>query len=311
MFVRLAFAVQAHIDASVMIIDEALAVGDIFFRQKCYSKLEQLRNSGASILLVSHSMSDIEQFCDRSIVLNCGNIIFYGDSSEAVKHYYLLNQVSGESIRSLIQVNRVEADQVESLEQELSLWPQDSVFIDATQLTQVGTGGALCTRFIVCNSNGMPQSNFTQGETAKFYVEFQTLEPLAVPLGGIVLQNDKGILVHGKGSLEYGVNTPTYIPEGMLIRYQQTMDLKLQTGEYSFELGLATIDPITYEDRSRLGVEELFGKVYRICHVPKAGVLSIGLRHGTKGSQLTHHGIADLPGSFQFGFCPQVKDRFL
>jgi lipopolysaccharide transport system ATP-binding protein len=89
------------------------------------------------------------------------------------------------------------------------------------------------------------------------------------------------------------------------------MDLKLQTGEYSFELGLATIDPITYEDRSRLGVEELFGKVYRICHVPKAGVLSIGLRHGTKGSQLTHHGIADLPGSFQFGFCPQVKDRFL
>jgi lipopolysaccharide transport system ATP-binding protein len=59
MFVRLAFAVQAHIDASIVIIDEALAVGDVFFRQKCYARLEQLRSSGAAILLVSHAMPEI------------------------------------------------------------------------------------------------------------------------------------------------------------------------------------------------------------------------------------------------------------
>ena len=309
MFVRLAFAVQAHIDASVMIIDEALAVGDIFFRQKCYGKLEQLKNSGASILLVSHSMSDIEQFCDRSILLSNGNNIFCGDSSEAVKYYYLFNQSSGDDILSSVQLNRNEESKVQWLEQDLESWPEGYAFIDATKLTQVSTGGAVCTRFIVCNSKGVPQVNFFQGETAIFYVEFEILEPLAIPLGGIVLQNDKGILVHGKGSLEYGTSTPTCVPKGILVRFRQSVELKLQIGEYSFELGLATIDPLSYEARSNLSVEGLFSKVYRVCHVPNAGVFSVGFQNQTEGSRLTHHGIVDLPGNFQFGFWPKAKDN--
>lgn len=309
MFVRLAFAVQAHIDASVMIIDEALAVGDIFFRQKCYGKLERLRNSGASILLVSHSMSDIEQFCGRSILLDNGSNIFCGDSSEAVKYYYLFNQSSRDDILSSVQLNRNQESKVQWLEQDLESWPEGYAFIDATKLTQVSTGGAVCTRFMVCNSKGVPQVNFYQGETAIFYVEFEVLEPLAIPLGGIVFQNDKGILVHGKGSLEYGTSTPTCVPKGMLIRFRQSVELKLQIGEYSFELGLATIDPLSYEARSNLSVEELFSKVYRVCHVPNAGVFSVGFRNQTEGSRLTHHGIVDLPGNFQFGFWPKAKDN--
>ncbi|MDR3631859.1 MAG: ABC transporter ATP-binding protein, partial [Desulfocapsaceae bacterium] len=95
MFVRLAFAVQAHIDASIVIIDEALAVGDVFFRQKCYARLEQLRSSGAAIFLVSHSMTEIEQFCDRAILLENGRQVFIGSSAEATKHYYLLHQTNG------------------------------------------------------------------------------------------------------------------------------------------------------------------------------------------------------------------------
>ena len=78
MFVRLAFAVQAHIDASIVLIDEALAVGDVFFRQKCYARLEQLRKSGAAVLLVSHSMPDIEQYCERAILIDCGVPRFIG-----------------------------------------------------------------------------------------------------------------------------------------------------------------------------------------------------------------------------------------
>ncbi len=75
MFVRLAFAVQAHIDASIVIIDEALAVGDVFFPAKMYARLEALRDSGAAILLVSHAKTDIEQFCDRAILLDHGGRI--------------------------------------------------------------------------------------------------------------------------------------------------------------------------------------------------------------------------------------------
>jgi lipopolysaccharide transport system ATP-binding protein len=72
MFVRLAFAVQAHIDAQIVIVDEALAVGDVFFRQKCYARLNKLRESGTAILLVSHAMGDIEQFCEYAILLEIG-----------------------------------------------------------------------------------------------------------------------------------------------------------------------------------------------------------------------------------------------
>ena len=66
MFVRLAFAVTTNLDADVLLIDEALAVGDIFFRQKCYQRLEALRARGVAIVLVSHAMNEVEQFWARA-----------------------------------------------------------------------------------------------------------------------------------------------------------------------------------------------------------------------------------------------------
>ena len=90
MFVRLAFAVGTTIDADILLIDEALAVGDVFFRQKCYRRLDELRERGVSIVLVSHGLGDIEQFCDRALLVERGEALFVGPSVEAVKRYYLL-----------------------------------------------------------------------------------------------------------------------------------------------------------------------------------------------------------------------------
>ena len=92
MFVRLAFAVTISVDADVLLIDEALAVGDIFFRQKCYRRLEMLREQGVAIVLVSHGMTEVEQFCHRALLLHHGDVLFQGPASEAVKRYYLLEQ---------------------------------------------------------------------------------------------------------------------------------------------------------------------------------------------------------------------------
>ena len=69
MFVRLAFAVTTSLDADVLLIDEALAVGDIFFRQKCYQRLAALREQGVAIVLVSHALNEVEQFCQRALLL--------------------------------------------------------------------------------------------------------------------------------------------------------------------------------------------------------------------------------------------------
>ena len=303
MFVRLAFAVQAHINASIVIIDEALAVGDVFFRQKCYARLEEIRASGAAVLLVSHAMTDIEQFCDRAILLDHGKMNFIGDATEAAKRYYQLHQdralpvaVSAEGTGEVTQ--DFSTYQYSSFDQ----WPGDENFTDARDQTQIGNDWAKCLRYAVCDDWGRRCASFAQGEKAVFYSEFITLRPITVPLAGVVLQNERGINVHGKGSLEHYPEAPDHIPAGAIIRCRQTIELKLELGEYTFELGLATVDGDTYRNMSGLNHERLFSRIVRICHLPRAGVIAVGWRPVHHGSALTHHGIADLPGTFEYAF---------
>ncbi len=302
MFVRLAFAVQAHIDASIVIIDEALAVGDVFFRQKCYARLEEIRASGAAVLLVSHAMTDIEQFCDRAILLDRGKVSFIGESTEAAKRYYQLHQSNPATTVSSAQVNQSQSSAERLSRTSMDYWPQDACFTDATSITQIGNGWAKCLRYAVCDSTGSRCVSFAQGEEAIFYFEFLTEQPIAVPLAGIVLQNERGVNVHGKGSLEYCTSTPDHIPAGTIIRCRQKVELKLELGEYTFEVGLATIDASTYKSMSGLTHEKIFSRIVRLCHLPKAGLLAIGWRSMHEGAPLTHHGIADLPGSFEYAF---------
>lgn len=303
MFVRLAFAVQAHIDASIVIIDEALAVGDVFFRQKCYTRLEKIRASGAAVLLVSHAMTDIEQFCDRAILLDHGRLNFIGDATEAAKRYYQLHQEQIPAATKLSGDEEMAPEEFHSGHASvLDHWPKDQDFVDASNQVQVGNGWAKCIRYTVCDAQGNRCASFAQGDKAFFYCEFVTLKPISVPLAGIVLQNERGINVHGKGSLEYYSDAPDHIPAGVVIQCRQTVELNLELGEYTFELGLATIDGETYRDMSGMNHERIFSRIVRICHIPRAGVLAIGWRAVHHGAALTHHGIADLPGTFEYAF---------
>lgn len=78
MYMRLAFAVAINVDADILLIDEILAVGDVNFQAKCFNKLREIKNSGTTIVIVSHSMGQIEQICDRSIWINDGRIALEG-----------------------------------------------------------------------------------------------------------------------------------------------------------------------------------------------------------------------------------------
>ena len=72
MFVRLAFAVAINIDPEILIVDEALSVGDVFFQAKCYHKFEEFKKLGKTILFVSHDLTSIAKYCDRVVLLNKG-----------------------------------------------------------------------------------------------------------------------------------------------------------------------------------------------------------------------------------------------
>jgi lipopolysaccharide transport system ATP-binding protein len=92
MTVRLAFAVAAHLEAEVLIVDEVLAVGDLNFRKKCLGKMREISSSeGRTVLFVSHDMASIQNICSLGMVLDKGKIIFSGTANEAVKRYLKIN----------------------------------------------------------------------------------------------------------------------------------------------------------------------------------------------------------------------------
>lgn len=296
MFLRLAFAVQAHIDASIVIIDEALAVGDVFFRQKCYLRLEQLKAQGAAILLVSHSMPDIEQHCDRALLLDHGAPMFVGPSSEAAKHYYLIHQREGANGRP------VEALPIVKLADDgnphLRRPPQDA-FLDLTRVAQVTNGQARCVAIALCDATNQRRTSFQQGDEATFYYEFDLTQIIGVPVCGVVIKNERGVIVHGKNSWQYEDFAPAAWQHGRKVTCRQQIRLDLAPGEYVFEVGLAAISIEEWTSRSRISHDQMSASYIDLCQVANVGIFSVGLRIKDGIPVLTHHGVANLAGSME------------
>lgn len=95
MRVRLAFAVAAHLDPDVLILDEVLAVGDAAFQKKCLEKIEQTRNSGVTVLFVSHSLESVKRLCTRGIILHEGRLVMDSSAEEAVEYYSESTSLNG------------------------------------------------------------------------------------------------------------------------------------------------------------------------------------------------------------------------
>lgn len=293
MMVRLAFAVATHVDAEVLLIDEALAVGDVFFRQKCYKQLDQMRERGVSIILVSHAMMEVEQFCQQAILVDTGKVLFQGAASEAVKRYYLLEQQ--DRVQVVLQA-QPPAQTTAVQDSGDDVWPLPEAFLDISGVAQVSNGWARCIGVAVCDSQGRPCSAFQQGETASFFYEFEVLQDIEVPIGGLIIQNDKGVLTHGKTTLEYGTTVPNLVDQGRRLRFRQDIALEIMIGEYSFEVGLATISLYDYENRTHYTYPQLDTKIVRICNLPVAGQFTVTFRQNGTPVQLLHHGVANLPG---------------
>lgn len=94
MYVRLAFAVAAHLEPEILIVDEVLAVGDAQFQKKCIGKMEEVGNEGRTVIFVSHSMPTVTSLCSRAILLESGKVVKDGPTSEVVMHYYTSGQSS-------------------------------------------------------------------------------------------------------------------------------------------------------------------------------------------------------------------------
>ena len=118
MVVRLAFAVQAMIDPDILVVDEALAVGDEKFQRKCFARLEELKGRGTSILFVSHSSASVLELCDRALLIDRGERIMYASPEEAVRTYQKIIYAPEDERQRLVQGYRAADQNVEQPEKQ-------------------------------------------------------------------------------------------------------------------------------------------------------------------------------------------------
>lgn len=294
MFLRLAFAVGTSVDADILLIDEALAVGDVFFRQKCYRRFDELRELGVTVLLVSHGLGDIEQFCDRALLVDRGEPLFVGPSAAAVKSYYLLESRGRIENTPRGSAARVDAALTHHLE-----WPSTLPAHPVADSAQRADGWARCLTLGLCDETGEECRVFEQGQRAVFWYEFEALRDTDVPVVGLVIHSDKSVTVHGKSTLEAGAEVPHGLRQGQRFRVRQEIALELGLGEYTFEIGLAMMNAEIYAQRRQLPHAEMSAAMVWLCAVPAAGQFSVVFRRKTGQVQLLHHGVANLPGDIQ------------
>jgi lipopolysaccharide transport system ATP-binding protein len=299
MYIRLAFSMFVFLKPEVLIVDEGLAVGDIFFQQKCYRRLENLIAQGTTLLLVTHDITAVSQFCSSTIVLDHGLSIFHGDPITAIRKYLGLQRGNGKSLvpQKETEIAAKNTEPAFSAHENHFNWPGEEAFLSLSTILPEGLGSAECTAIALCDRENNPCQVFQIGQEAFFYYEFFLREDIKVPIGGVTIVNDKNVIVHGKNSLQHSLKVPSHIPKGKLLRFKQVIGLDLAPGEYTFLVGLATTDAIDYENAEDMPYESLAQRITRILSIGQAGRFIIAPR--SDGHALPHHGLCNLPGRCQ------------
>ena len=301
MFLRLAFAVTTSLEPQVLIIDEALAVGDVFFRQKCYQRLEGLLARGTVVVLVSHAMNDVAQFCHRALLIERGRVAYLGDAAAAVKRYMVGD--GGAAPRSSGETTPLSLE-LPAEEEAEGFWPDADAFLDLSAVAAASNDWAACTHVAVCDASGHACRSFEQGETVSIFCRYVVAHDLEVAVAGVELINDKRIIVFGKNTLQFDCEHPGATPAGASLRIRFDIHLDLAPGEYTFNLGFSALSLADFNRRSTLSHQELESRTTVISILTRAGDFMITFRsRDTTPVQLTHHGVANLPGSASMQLC--------
>lgn len=197
MYMRLAFSVAINVDADILLIDEILAVGDANFQAKCFNKLKEIKSHGTTIVIVSHSLGQIEQICDRSIWIHEGLIRAEGPPKEIDLEYLdFMGQKLQESTRKeLEEKNQQEDEEKSESEQEA----EENTEAEETpeEKKRWGSGAARIKRIKAFTSDGAEQRIFRTGEDIKFRLDYTVKETVKDAVFGIGIFNRDGVQCYG------------------------------------------------------------------------------------------------------------------
>lgn len=226
MFVRLAFAVAINIDPEILIVDEALSVGDVFFQVKCYHKFEEFKKMGKTILFVSHDLGSISKYCDRVILLNKGEKIAEGEPKEIVDMYKQV-LVQQEEVRDVPDSKRVEEYKAGAWKEKMEINPD---YID------YGEKAAEIIDFAIVDDRGEITSNIQKDSdfVIKFKVQFH--RDIEEPIFAFTIKDLQGTEVTGTNTMYENISTGTVkAGEVRTVEFKQRMNL--QGRNYLLALG--------------------------------------------------------------------------
>ncbi len=214
MFVRLAFAVAINIDPEILIVDEALSVGDVFFQSKCYHKFEEFKRSGKTIIFVSHDLSSISKYCDRVMVLNKGDKVAEGKPKEMIDVYkqILVGQYDEGKSEELIDVEKNH------------------------ELLEYGSGEAKIIDYYITDSKGLKTQALIKGSEFTIHMKVHFNQTVDKPIFAYKFVNPKGVEITGTNTMFEKAFLET-VEGGKTLEITFTQEMNLQGGEYLISFG--------------------------------------------------------------------------
>ena len=210
MFVRLAFAVSINIDPEILIVDEALSVGDVFFQAKCYRKFEEFKKKGKTILFVSHDLSSISRYCDRVYLLNNGEMIGNGSPKEMIDKYKQILAGGGQA--KIVETNE-------------------------NDVLEYGNGKAFIKDFSITDSKGTKTNAVEKGTEYTVTMKVRIEEDIQGPIFACSVKNVRGVEITGTNTL-VSKTFDESVKKGDEIEISFTQKMMLQGGEYLISLGV-------------------------------------------------------------------------
>lgn len=235
MFVRLAFAVAINIDPEILIVDEALSVGDVFFQAKCYKKFEDFKKEGKTILFVSHDLGSISRYCDRVILLNKGEKMEEGSPKKVINLYKRLITTSSK------EKDGSDVKPKHSIEENVKgdNW-KDNYSINP-KLEEYGDGKATIVDFAVVDEDGNLTNVIEKGSRFKIMTKVVIEEPMKDPIFTFTFKNVRGIDITGTNTMIEDINLGVCNSgEVYLATYEQ--DMFLQGGEYLLSMSCTSFE---------------------------------------------------------------------
>ncbi len=236
MFARLAFSVAISVDPDILIVDEALSVGDVFFQNKCYRRFEEFRERGKTILFVTHDMGSVIRYCNRCVLLNAGKKVAEGKPQEMVDLYKRImvgqwneNEESSEEVSS-IQSSNVKNDQL--WKDQISTNPDVEVY---------GDGRADIIDFGIFSDTGDIGNNVYKGDYYSVKMKVRINEDNLNPIFAFKLRDIKGTELTGTNTMLEDIDT-SQCKKGDIVTITFRQKQYLQPGQYLVSLGCTAFE---------------------------------------------------------------------